>query len=248
MALGLKRPLRTNNNSKSMRSSSSIDCDASSRSTATTGSTELTSSTASLSYSTTTATTAITRAQHENEGPFVHFSKSKQHHHQQQHGDDNLTVQVILIPCRQEINAEQVFYNRREIKQMKNQAQEQAKSIRDTTMESIHQAYDASSSKKSLQALTTLYTCQGRGLERQVSRHLMHQRQDAVQRVLQAQITVNNDSNSTNESNSQGDEQRMHLLRMRSLLASRKARHFAQCLGAADAADAVQEEEQQQQD
>lgn len=132
---------------------------------------------------------------------------------------------------------------------MKNQAQEQAKSIRSTTMQDIHQAYDASSRHKTLQALTSLYASQSRGLERQISRHLLHQRQDAVQRILQAQVTVaaanSNNDDDNDDDDDYDNEQRVHLLRMRSLLASRKARHFAQCLGAADAADVLLQEQQE---
>ena len=120
--------------------------------------------------------------------------------------------------------------------------------MRTTTVleDCIDQAFNNSSSRNSNQdnsdkenAIQALYkhtttntspSCFPRGLERQISRRFLQQRQEAVRSVVQAQYVQVADNN---------NHQQEALLRMKSLLVSRKARQFAEKLGAADAEHVV---------
>lgn len=146
-----------------------------------------------------------------------------------------VAVKVALIPSRQEINTEEVYYSRQELRKMWNRAKKNADRINESqtsVAKNLDKVFETAAviepSPLSFQGLPDLYHSSARGVERLISDYMTEQRKIAIQRILDVQA------------NTQEGEKRSSLMRMRSMLVSRKARVFAERLGAADSAAARQ--------
>ena len=141
----------------------------------------------------------------------------------------NVNAKVALIPTRGELNSEDIYYSRQELRKMWNRAKKNADRVnasQTTIVKSIDKVFESATapqpSQESFQGLSSLYDSSARGLERLISEHMTEQRKAAVKRILEVQA-------STKDS-----EKRTSLMRMRSMLVSRKARLFAERLAFAD--------------
>ena len=159
----------------------------------------------------------------------VHFSnKSSQ-------PDAKEVVDIILIPPKEYIDISRVYYSRDEIFNLWKKAKSHSENVLTKSTpkaqegfvaRGLDQLFEAAPNKPcydSCKELAGLYKSSARGLEHLLSDQLKQHRKAAIDRILQAQIL------------SQDPDQRTSLMRMRSLLASKKARNFAQHLGATDA-------------
>ena len=147
--------------------------------------------------------------------------------------NDKVTVKVALIPQRSEINAEEVYYSRQELRKMWNRARKNADRINQAQVsvaKNLDNVFEAAAaiepSPQSFQGLSDLYDSCSRGVERLISDYMTEQRKAAIKRILEVQA------------NTQAGEKRCSLMRMRSMLVSKKARIFAERLGASDCAAA----------
>ena len=179
------------------------------------------------------------------EGLCVHFSKSRRC--VDDADDERLTIDVALIPSRKDLDGDKLYYNRHEIKQMRTAAHASAAAFSPSNKRLLQQTYESclnlgnksktTTALNAHEALACLYKQSGRGLERFILPELPEQRQETVRRIVQVQYEKDSVDNA---------EHCVRLLRMRSLLQSRKALQFALCLGAADAWDVQQHQQHQQ--
>ena len=147
--------------------------------------------------------------------------------------ETKVQVMIVLIPTRKEINTQQVYYSRQELRKMWNRAKKNADRINDSheaIAKNLDRVFEAAApiepSPLSFQGLSDLYESASRGVERLISDYMTEQRRAAIKRILEVQATTKD------------IEKRSSLMRMRSMLVSRKGRVFAERLGAADAAAA----------
>lgn len=144
-----------------------------------------------------------------------------------------VSVMYVLIPTRSEINAEEVYYSRQELRKMWNRARKNADRINEVQgaiAKNLDNVFEAAAaiepSPLSFQGLSDLYDSCSRGVERLISDYMTEQRKTAIKRILEVQA------------NTPAGEKRCSLMRMRSMLVSKKARVFAERLGASDCAAA----------
>lgn len=169
------------------------------------------------------------------EGLLVHFSKSRDN--DDEHAQ--LTVDIAVIPNRKDLDGDQLYYNRYEIKKMRTEAHARAATFLPSKKRLLQETYESlplgkntkmtastTTAFQAHKALACLYQQSDRGLERFILPELPEKRQDTVRRIVRVQHQ---------DSHADHDEHLIRLLRMRSLLLSRKALQFALCLGAADA-------------
>ena len=136
---------------------------------------------------------------------------------------------ITRVPPKKEADTAQLYYTREELRKMWSRAQKTAKCVDKEVACSIDHVFDAAANsppQHKKESVSDLYDASCRGLERFISQNLTQQRKSAVRRVLEVQATTNDAT------------KRESLMRMRSLLVSRKAKNFAERLGAADAVDA----------
>lgn len=164
---------------------------------------------------------------------------------------NSVQVKIDYIPCKEELNVDELYYSRQEIRQMTCRAKISAKHVKHllltrrddddtttlTTADSLVPSMSSSLSTETSSSLSLSYHYDHhhddqvktsiRGLEHLIFDYLDH-RKWANRRVLQVQHSPDITS----------PEQRTALMRMRSLLESRKSAAQCQQIAAADALEA----------